>query len=144
MNTDKCQCSCPPFLLLVCIELIMVGMSQKELQPAESLSQLAVASFVFGVIQATITGILLFVATMVSSALSNYGLDTIRPTVVSSSNTELLPLLLGNIWGLFGILTGVVGLFSVRAGKTGAGLAFIGLFFSTICLMLTIVPVFLR
>lgn len=114
---------------------------QKETEVGP-LSQAAVASFVLGVLQTTITGAyFVFLMFLVKTFQDVPGFSIQQPTS-GTLNPESFPLLvLANIWGIVGLATGFIAVRSTREGKSGDALGLIGILLSVLCLGATFVPV---
>lgn len=110
----------------------------RDTETVGPLSQAAVASFVFGVVQATIT----MGYTFIMVALSR--LASALPTSVTDSASSganpngFLVLLLLNVWGIFAVLTGIGAVIATNRGKSGDALGTIGLLLGLACMGVTI------
>jgi hypothetical protein len=113
-----------------------------DIQPAGPLSQAAVASFVFGVIQTSLTVAYYLIVMTISSGLSNAGfaLPQSLPGRTETTESAILLTCLVNVWGFLGLMTGLIGLVSLKDGKSGGWLATWGTLMGFTCLLVGFWP----
>jgi hypothetical protein len=110
----------------------------RDIETVGPLSQAAVASFVFGVIQATITMGYTFIMVALSRLASALPPSVTDSTSIGSNPNALLVFLLLNVWGIFAVLTGIGAIIATHRGKSGDALGTIGLLLGIGCMIVTV------
>jgi len=110
----------------------------RDIKTVGPLSQAAVASFVFGVIQATITMGYTFVMVALSRLASSLPSSVTDSASSGSTSNGFLVFMLLNVWGIFAVVTGVAAVIATHRGKSGDALGTIGLLLGIGCMIVTI------
>lgn len=120
----------------------IVALTQPTVLP---MSQLAIAAFIFGVLQLLITTIIIIIAFKMRE-LTEIIVDS-NPYKYSSDIDSLISMLSINLVGILGTLIGfcaVVVTSRKKDRKDGQGLAAFGTIFSVSCVAITLIPAWIR